>query len=913
MSALSKIPNVGDESLVTRQAQSAFFRLLLSYIDRKIHSHLEYFSGSDNIPSHGPVIIVPNHQSYFDGFVLTSLFWKLTNRMVRIPTNIKALTNPLTTFCQVAGGAVPINPSDKSDTYARISALLEQGEAVVIYPEGTRSDGTFLHPFKFGAFNLAVATGVPILPVAVRNFAGILPRGSLKFQPGQTGSIVFGELIDPASPRFAGDDKKAVAARICTEVRDWMEKTVFTPPSPADVQRAITKEVTAVACRADTELEALLDQNAELITRKDADRILNITGTSRILGATNFELDLQELRAVGFRVGDMPFYRAVFSLGQYKALLDAALAQDSAHAYLNYCIGLLQLKLPRLIGGGDIDTAVQCFKTAYVNAARDGYPQTRFVHGYALALARQGRKNEALSLLKATFDGARQASGLRELRRRERGMALMSKLAHADETTPTPPNRPLRGFELVMAQTRISDLIIGQVDGIVDFSQVIDAAGALQKRHPGLRARVVWPEGRDKRPVFEYQPADEMRLHVREVRSENWESTDDRPLWEQVAEAEVNHLFDLSEGYMFRVTWLPESGHIILNAQHSVVDGVSLMRLLHEFTAHCAGKDIGGELPPTASALESGPKVNIMEKVVGWFHREIFIRARVKFHEWSTLPLNGKLAKNAQIKTETYFADGDPDRFDEIRRACRAHGVTVGSTYAAAIQCAMLHFSRSSYGPKEKYYVPMDFSLRRYIPNGDTAQEAVGLFSGSAPVIFDGDPTMTFWEMAKKFGEKSQAEIDMKSPLIFHQVFDKFHNLEKAYEKYGLHCVNAGGAGGPLTMSNVGKFPYDAKIGEVRLNAVHGMSASQRGGAMLYFWLRSVQGRFFYSGTAINPATTRERGQGFFDLVVFLMENCLTPDAGNKAIRDYIPDAVARYDAAKKAPASAVRHPEAVA
>lgn len=473
-----------------------------------------------------------------------------------------------------------------------------KGEAVVIYPEGTRSDGTFLHSFKFGAFNLVVETGVPILPVAVRNFANILPKGSLRFRAGQSGGIVFGDLIDPTDPRFQGADKKDTAARICAEVRNWMEETALAPQSPDDIAATITAEVCALARRADDALETLLDQNAELITQKDADRVLKITSAKSILGETSFDLDLQELRAVGFRLGDLSPFRAVLALGHYKALLNAALAEDSDHAYLNYCIGLLQLKLPWLLDGGNSGKAVRRFETAFVNAERNGYPKARFVHGYATALARKGRKTEALSLLRTTFDGSKRTTNLREMRRRERGMALMSKLQHADTTRPELPNRALRGFESVMAQTRISDIIVGQIEGIMDFSQVIDAAGALQKRHPGLRARVVWPKGRDERPNFEYLPADELRLHVREARPDAKASGDTRPHWEQVAEAEVNHLFDLSEGYMFRVTWLPESGHVILSAQHSVVDGVSLMRLLHEFAAHCAGEDIGPELPP---------------------------------------------------------------------------------------------------------------------------------------------------------------------------------------------------------------------------------------------------------------------------------------------------------------------------
>ncbi|MCL3883031.1 1-acyl-sn-glycerol-3-phosphate acyltransferase [Marivita sp. GX14005] len=899
-------PTTGDASRIARQAQAVFRRLFLSWLDGKLITHLDHFEGSEHLPERGPVILVPNHESYFDGFAITALMWKIAGRHVRIPTNVKALGNPFVAFCQTAGGAVPIDPADREQTYARLSALLERGEAVVLFPEGTRSDGTAMHPFKLGAFNLAVAHGVPILPVALRGFAGILPKGQLRFRRGARGGLVFGPPVDPADSRFAGRDAQETARHLRAHVRGWLEEAALDPPA---VERK-TREIAALARRADVALEALLDGNAELITRRDAARVRRIVSACAILGQFSFDLDLQDVRAQGFQLADLPPYRAVFALPRYRARLSALLRQRENHSYLNYCAGLLQLRLPRLLGGGDAQEALRRFKAAHDAAARDGYPQARFAHGLATALARTGARKHAIALLQDTFDGPQTINGPRALRRRERGMALMSKLQRSDPSTPDLPSRPLRGFELVMAQTRISDIIVGQIEGVLDFAQVFDAASALQQRHPGLRARVVWPEGRDARSVFEYLPADQTRLHVTEARPPKGARPVDRPFWQEVAEREVNHLFDLSDGYMFRVTWLPESGHVILNAQHSVIDGVSLMRLLHDFARHCAGQELGPNLPPTPPALRSAPKLSLLEKAVGLVHRESFLRARSRFAEWSPLPIAGRLEKGETPATECYFAEGDSASFDAITAACHAHGVTVGGAYAAAIQCAMLHISGASFGGKQKYYVPMDFSLRRFIAGADAAQEAVGLFSGVAPVIFDGDPSASFWELAASFTETSRGEIKHKSPVIFHQVFDRFFNLEKAYARYRLGREDGGGAGGPLTMSNVGKFPFPPQTGAVRINAVHGMSASQKGGSMLYFWLRSVNGRLFYSATSMAPAATRDFGAAFFDLVVFLMERSTGADASNLPLRDYIPRAAAEHRA--KANTRLVPEPEPV-
>lgn len=190
------------KKFTSKSFKDVFFYFFMSYVDKKMEAHLYGFIGLKNIPKQGPVIVIPNHQSYFDGFVITSLFWKLVNRKVKIPTNIKALRNPVVRECQIAGGAVPIDPNDTTGTYEVISNLLDNDEAVVMYPEGTRSDSTFLHPFKYGAFNLAVEHNIPILPVAIKDFSKVLPKGSLQFKKGTQGQIVFGELIHPSDSKF---------------------------------------------------------------------------------------------------------------------------------------------------------------------------------------------------------------------------------------------------------------------------------------------------------------------------------------------------------------------------------------------------------------------------------------------------------------------------------------------------------------------------------------------------------------------------------------------------------------------------------------------------------------------------------------------------------------------------------------
>ncbi|MFA0114638.1 1-acyl-sn-glycerol-3-phosphate acyltransferase [Vibrio sp. 10N.261.46.E11] len=865
--------------------QQSFFRGLMLYIDSKLEAHLNGFVGSVNIPKDGPVIIVPNHQSYFDGFVITNLFWKLVDRQVKIPTNVKALKNPLVREVQVAGGAVPIDPKNPDKTYATITELLNSGRAVVMYPEGTRSDGQSLHAFKYGAFNLAVEHSIPILPVAVSNFSSVLPRGSLKFSKGAKGQITFGELIRPNDERFKGYEPKDVAHLIKSEVYGW----IYSKAINQEGSHLVNREIESVSSRVNDELELLLDQNVELISKNDVKRVSKIGETARTLPQSSFDMKLQEVRLEGFRLSTMPKVVALLRLRKYTMMLNHLLREDKYHPYLNYCKGLLNQKLPAFYRKETLRDELKYFKRAYLYSNQYGYPVERFVHGLASSLYTNGSADKALTLLKHSFENPEQTDVIRQLRRRDRGLGLMKKIERELKQDSKNSTRPLQGFESFMAQSRISDVVIGQLEGIESFEQIREAAVALHNRHPNLRAKVMWPDGHNARPVFEFLPVNPEKVHVVERYSHAVNEPNSTPFWKLVAEDEVNHTFDLSGGYMYRVTWLPESGHIIINVQHSLVDGGSLMNLLSEFVAHCGGQNLGKPLLPTPSALEVSPNIGLLENILGTLHRESFLRARSKFNTWAEIKPQGRLQPREKLKTNCFFAKSSKDICQNVISECKSQGVTVGGAYAAAVQCAVLHFSGAKLGVKDRFTLPMDFSLRRYFEGDEISSDAIGYLSGTGASDVMVNPKDTFWDLAKSFSESAKSEVDMKSPLIFHKVFDKFWNSEKTYKKYNLDCAESGGAGATVTMSNVGRYQHDTQIGKVKLTSIYGMSASQKAGAMLYCWLRSVNDKFYYSFTSINPALSREYSAEFFGYVVFLMSYSTSESAKDKPIKKYIP------------------------
>lgn len=127
------------------------------------------FEGTENIPQNldKGLLVVPNHQSYFDPFWICvpikrkyrfmawdkACEWFLVGRMIRYL------------------GAFPVSLNRGGTRKAMVEALksLRAGATLIMFPEGSRgfSDGNLLE-FKSGAVRIAIEAGVPILPVTIR-------------------------------------------------------------------------------------------------------------------------------------------------------------------------------------------------------------------------------------------------------------------------------------------------------------------------------------------------------------------------------------------------------------------------------------------------------------------------------------------------------------------------------------------------------------------------------------------------------------------------------------------------------------------------------------------------------------------------------------------------------------------------
>jgi glycerol-3-phosphate dehydrogenase (NAD(P)+) len=159
--------------------------------------------GIEHIPE-GGVILASNHRSFLDPFAIGCCL----GRPIYFVAKQELFKNPMLGWILNCLGAFPIKRGASDDESVATSlALLERGQAVVIFPEGTRIRTGSLGSPRRGVGRLALQSGKPVVPIAVTNSERarrgwrIRPvRVHLRFGP----ALTFPRVDDP-SPFLAGE------------------------------------------------------------------------------------------------------------------------------------------------------------------------------------------------------------------------------------------------------------------------------------------------------------------------------------------------------------------------------------------------------------------------------------------------------------------------------------------------------------------------------------------------------------------------------------------------------------------------------------------------------------------------------------------------------------------------------------
>lgn len=159
-----------------------------------------------------PALIVSNHASLLDIPILCAVF----GRPPRFVAKVELSRVPLLAFYMRRTGAVLVDRRrgrEAARALDQVAAAVGAGNPFCFFAEGARHADGAVHPFRAGAFQVAVRAGVPVLPVAIVGSHAALPPGGLAPRAG-TVHVAVG---DPLRPQ-PGETARALADRARAEV-----------------------------------------------------------------------------------------------------------------------------------------------------------------------------------------------------------------------------------------------------------------------------------------------------------------------------------------------------------------------------------------------------------------------------------------------------------------------------------------------------------------------------------------------------------------------------------------------------------------------------------------------------------------------------------------------------------------------
>ncbi|HSR49212.1 MAG TPA: AMP-binding protein [Acidobacteriota bacterium] len=193
------------------------------YLDLELHN-------THNLPDDKPYILAPNHSSHLDIGAILSAFKRArgvrhAKRLHSVGARDYFFDNGFKSwFFSSFLNVVPIEREEASLAGLRlVKSILETGEPILIFPEGTRTMTGELQGFKPGLGLMALELDVPIIPVYIKGTYKAMPKGSFFPRPG-TIEVFFGEPISMNGYRDNGGRSSDTYRRIAADVRQAVQR-----------------------------------------------------------------------------------------------------------------------------------------------------------------------------------------------------------------------------------------------------------------------------------------------------------------------------------------------------------------------------------------------------------------------------------------------------------------------------------------------------------------------------------------------------------------------------------------------------------------------------------------------------------------------------------------------------------------
>ena len=175
--------------------------------------------GTENIPATGPFILSPVHRSNID----TPLVCALTRRPLRYMGKREMWKYSWSAWFFTSLGGFPVDRGQADREALRSCAeVLNRGEPLVLFPEGTRQSGPTVEHLYDGAAYLAMKTGAPIVPVGIGGSEAAMPKGARFIRPVKVRMVV-GEPLEPKRAEGGGRASRRAVRELTEELQTCLQ------------------------------------------------------------------------------------------------------------------------------------------------------------------------------------------------------------------------------------------------------------------------------------------------------------------------------------------------------------------------------------------------------------------------------------------------------------------------------------------------------------------------------------------------------------------------------------------------------------------------------------------------------------------------------------------------------------------
>ncbi len=203
--------------------------------------------GKDLVPRTGPVIFASNHLSFIDSIAIPVAAPRPVHFLAKSSYfEGTGLSGALSRTFFESIGAIPVRRGAGQaalDALDQQRKLLDDGLAVALYPEGTRSTDGRLYKGRTGVAFLALQTGAPVVPVGLIGTDRVMPKGAKVPSLRERVTVKFGAPIDlaPHGPATSGKARRLATDEIMAAIHALSGQELADAYNEAPAQGTIEK------------------------------------------------------------------------------------------------------------------------------------------------------------------------------------------------------------------------------------------------------------------------------------------------------------------------------------------------------------------------------------------------------------------------------------------------------------------------------------------------------------------------------------------------------------------------------------------------------------------------------------------------------------------------------------------------